>query len=102
MHGTDDGDNLDAAPLEFLGHFNRHEVAATGGNDEGTVHGAEVEISQNSGGQSADIFQEHGLPLTIGPDHQIVEAQGQLHDRIKAGKGAIARPHFLHHDPTVT
>jgi len=46
----DDGDDADAALLELLGHFDGDEVAAAGGDDEGTVLGSGVEVAEDAFG----------------------------------------------------
>ena len=45
-----------------------------------------------------DVLQEHRLPLSIGTHHEVVEAQGELHDGVKPGERSVAGPHFLNED----
>ena len=96
---ADDGDDLDAALLEHLGHLHGNDIASTRGNDECRVIGSQGKVAQDAHGQSTDIFEEHRLTLSIGSHHQIVKGQRQFHDGIPARKGAITRPHFFDHHP---
>ena len=99
--GADDGGDLHPALLELLGHFDRHDVATAAGDDECAVAGLEIEVPQDAVRQTADVFEEHGLPLTIRSDDEVVKRQRELNDGIEAGEGAVARPHFLHQNAAV-
>lgn len=35
----------------------------------------EVEVAKDSGGEAGDVFEEHGLALAVGADHEVMEAQ---------------------------
>jgi hypothetical protein len=43
----------------------------------------------------------HRLPLSVRPNDQVMETQGEFDDGIEARERSIARPHFLDHYPAV-
>ena len=96
------GHDLHATTLEFLGHFDGHEVAARRGSHQSGVLGRKVVVAQDAGGQSMDVLQEHGLALAIGSHHEVVEAQRKFDDGVEPRKRAVAGPHFLHEDAAVS
>ena len=98
---ADDGGHAHSLPLELLGHFHRHQIAAAGGDHQRGILRCQREIAQDPFGQAADVFQEHRLPLPIGANDQIVKRNRQLDDGIETGKGAVTGPHLLDHDARV-
>jgi hypothetical protein len=94
----DDGHDFYATALELLSHFNRHQIASRRGGHQGGILGGKIIVAEDAGGQSVDILQEHSLPLSIGTHHEVVEAQGELHDGIEPGERSVAGPHFLNED----
>jgi hypothetical protein len=86
---------------ETSGNLDWNQVAATGRDNQGGIARPQSKVSQDPLCEPADIFQIHGLPLSVGAYDKVVKAQREFDDRIKAGKGAIARPHFLNHYPAV-
>ena len=101
VRGADDGGDFHAAFLKLLGHLDRDDVAAAAGDDEGAVTGHEIEVAQDAVRQAADVFEEHGLPLAVRADDGVVGGEGEFDDRVEAGEGAVARPHFLDHHATM-
>jgi hypothetical protein len=87
-----------ATALELLSHFNRHQIASRRGGHQGGILRGKIIVAEDAGGQSVDILQEHGLPLSIGTHHEVVEAQRELHDGIEPGERSVAGPHFLNED----
>ena len=94
----DDGYHLHATALELLRHFNRHQIASRRGGHQGGILRGKVVVAEDAGGQAVDVLQEHRLPLSIGTHHEVVEAQGELHDGVKPGERSVAGPHFLNED----
>lgn len=101
METGDDGHDLEAAPAEAFGHFHGDDVAAAGGDDEGGVLGAEVEVAKDAIGEAGDIFEEHGLALAVRADDEVVEAEGEFDDGVEAGEGTVTRPDFLDQNPAM-
>jgi hypothetical protein len=93
-----DSHDFYATALELLSHFNRHQIASRRGGHQGGILRGKIIVAEDAGGQSVDILQEHGLPLSIGTHHEVVEAQRELHDGIEPGERSVAGPHFLNED----
>jgi hypothetical protein len=51
--------------------------------------------------KAAYVFQEHRLSLAVRSDHQVVETQGKLDDRVEPGEGPVTRPHFFDENAAV-
>jgi hypothetical protein len=95
-------DDFDVSCLKACGHFDWHNVTARAADDNGSVYGREIKVTQYLVSQSRNILEEHRLSLTICSHNEVVEGQRKLNNRIPAWKGSIAWPHFLNHHPTVT
>jgi hypothetical protein len=94
----DDRHDFYATALKLLGHFNRYQIASRRGGHQGGILGGKIIVTEDASGQSVDVLEEHGLPLSIGTHHEVVEAQGELHDGIEPGERSVAGPHFLNED----
>src|SRR5678815_2748628 len=75
-----------AALLETLGDFDRNHVAARRRDHERRVLRGQVKIAKDSLCEATHIFEEHRLPLTVRPHHEVVEGQRQFHDGIEPGE----------------
>ena len=94
----DDRHDFYATALKLLGHFNRYQIASRRGGHQGGILGGKIIVTEDASGQSVDVLEEHSLPLSIGTHHEVVEAQGELHDGIEPGERSVAGPHFLNED----
>lgn len=99
---AEDGDYFDTGFLKAFGYFNRYAIAATRGYDECAVMFTQIEIAQDLFREPGDVFQIHGLALSISTDHQVVECEGQFDDGIEPRERTVSRPHFFGHDAAVT
>src|SRR5208282_1696458 len=98
---ADDGRDEDASLFKSLGDFDRHDVAAAAADHESAIDLLQIVVAQDAFGESADVLKEHRLPLAVGADDGVVEAQRKLHHRVKPWEAAVARPHLLDHDSAV-
>ena len=98
---ADDGDDFQAAELELLGHLDGDDVAAAGRGDKGAVGRVNIEVAQDALREAGDIFEEHGLALAIGADHDVMKRERKLDDGVEAGEGSVAGPHFLDENSAV-
>ena len=44
------------------------------------------------------MLEEHGLPLAVRADHQVVVGEGELDDGMEAGEAAVAGEHLFDND----
>ena len=84
-----------------FGHFDRDDVAAAGGDDQGGIFRRQIEVSQDARGEAGNVFEEHGLALAVGADDRVVKREREFDDGVEAGEGAVTRPHFFDQDSAV-
>lgn len=101
MGDADQGDHRDAPAMEGLGDFYGNHIASAGGDHQGAVLGGEIEVAEDAFSEAGDVFEEHGLALAVGADHQVMEREGEFDDGIETGEGTVTRPEFLDEDAGV-
>ena len=74
MELTNERRNEDASSLKTLSHLNGHNVATAATDDKRAIDFLQRVIAQDALGESANIFKEHCLSLTVGTDDSMVEA----------------------------
>ena len=92
------GDDRQASRLRTDRNLDRHRGQPAGAEDDHHVRRPELEVGEDRLGEPFDPLDEHRLALTVRADDLRVEGQRELHDRMEAGIGAVAREHLLDGD----
>ena len=88
-------DHRQAACFRTDGDLDRHRGQTARAEDDHHVRRPELEVGEDRLGEPLDPLDEHRLALPVRADHLSVEGHRQLHDRVEAGVGAVAREHLL-------